>query len=452
MIFRSTLAARASRLIITRFGQWAGWRIDFRRRFDLGAGRGHGAGGFSVGFEHVGNGEKGTGLTRRGRWNRAVTAMCPRGKDLVTNPGPRQPEKPRPIHKMKSSRADRVAFLTLGKKTRISSPDRHLSAGSSPASEVVAMRPIQSFLLVSCLSGLLIAAGTMNAEDGAAQPASTAANSDASRLERARKAMAEGKYQEAKDEYEAIVQSDVQTLGAEAPQTLSDRLELAVVKGKSGDSIKAEDEIRLLLAIFTRRNGPDHDQTLNCQTALARFLDDFGRSHEAVKEYRHILESRERLLGPDHIESGRVRHMLGDALTNTRDYAEAIQQFQKAEAIFERVLGPENPETLLNRSNLALAEGEHQEYEAAEKELKAVLEIRERLSGANDISVLMTCYHLARVLGGRGQFEEALTYATRAKEGLRGVLAPSSLAVTHADQLCAEVQADLANQQVRKAK
>jgi tetratricopeptide (TPR) repeat protein len=292
---------------------------------------------------------------------------------------------------------------------------------------------------------LLIGAALAGAQE---PPASAPAEKaeDATR-DHARELVKQSKYGEAVKELEALAIADEQLYGSQHPRTLSDRLELAVIRGKAGESIKAEQEIRAQLAVFIRRCGPDQSETLNCRMVLARLLDDLGRSHEAIKEYKVILESRQRMLGPDDLEVARVRHAYGDSLTSMHDYAQALEQFREAEVIFERVLGVEHAETLLNRSNQALAEADHHEFDSAERELKEILEIRERLFGPNEVSVWMTCYHLARTLDSHKRYVEALPYAARAAEGLRSAFAPSNYLVIQADRLCSEIRADQARLQ-----
>jgi tetratricopeptide (TPR) repeat protein len=312
------------------------------------------------------------------------------------------------------------------------------------------MRPHCLLCVPPAVLSLIIGATLSGAEIESALP-DASRNEEAAR-DHARELMGKRRYGEARAEFEVIVRADEQTHGAQDAQTLNDRLELAIAWSKTGNAVKAEDEMRTLLAILMRRRGPNQDETLNCRTALARLLDDAGRPHEAIKEYRQILECREQTLGPDDLEVARVRHALGDALAAENENVEAIAEFRKAGVVFERVLGAEHAETLLNRSNLAMAAGEHQQYEMAEKELQEILAIRERVLGPKDVSVLMTCYSLARVYGGDKRYEEALPYATRAADGLRGAFEPNNVLVLRANRLCAEIRADLALSKAQKEK
>jgi tetratricopeptide (TPR) repeat protein len=275
-------------------------------------------------------------------------------------------------------------------------------------------------------------------------PSPEARKGDEPNLEHARQLMADLHFSEAEKEFQEIVIIDEKLRGPQDAKTLTDRLELAMAQGKGGNTLKAESEMRFLLDIFTRRRGPEHEETLRCRTALARLLDDVGRSHEAAGEYRQILTSRERLQGADSIEVARAEHMLGDALSDEGQYDEAIALYRKAEVIFEKLVGAEEPETLLNRSNLAVAEGEGRNFASAEKDLKDILAIRERQLGPDGVSVLMTCYQLGRVLGGFKKYDEALVYATRAREGLRDAYGPANGLVQKSEKLCVEIRADLA--------
>jgi tetratricopeptide (TPR) repeat protein len=273
---------------------------------------------------------------------------------------------------------------------------------------------------------------------------------DEERLAQARDLVKQGKSSEARDALVALVKEEEARLGPQNPQTLSTRLELAIVESDVGESLKAEHEMRSLVALLSRRRGAEHEETLRCRAALARLLDDAGRPSEAAEEYRQLLACREHVLGPNDVEVASACHALGDALVSGQKYGEAIPQFERAEAIFESTLGPEDPVTLLNRSNLAMARAENRDYATAERELRALLAIREKRLGPKDVSVFVTCFELGRTLGGERRLEEALSYATRAEGGFRGTLGERHQMTAQAAGLAAELRADI--QRLKKGK
>ena len=60
-------------------------------------------------------------------------------------------------------------------------------------------------------------------------------------------------------------------LGAEHPETLADRYELAAWTGEAGDPAAARDLFAALLPVRERVSGPDHPDTLAARANLARW-------------------------------------------------------------------------------------------------------------------------------------------------------------------------------------
>lgn len=262
--------------------------------------------------------------------------------------------------------------------------------------------------------------------------------------EHAQQLMDAGKFREAEQEFTALVQADVASLGEQNPKTLADRISLARVKTKTGDSIESENELRAVLAILTRRRGPEHEETLACRVALARLLDELHRSHEAETQFSQILEIRTRMLGPDDIIVARTQGMLADVYSSAGEYTKAIPYYRKATVTLAKVSGPDDRETLLLRSSLAYALGENTGFDESEKEFREILAIRKARFGGNDASVYVTMFHLARVMAGHGKLDEAHICATEALAGLKSCLEPTNSFVVRCGNLCRELETDIA--------
>ena len=101
--------------------------------------------------------------------------------------------------------------------------------------------------------------------------------------------------------------------------------------------------------------GADHPDTLSTRNNLAVAYRDAGRTAEAITLHEQTLADRERVLGADHPDTLRTRNNLATAYRDAGRTAEAITLHEQTLADQERVLGADHPDTLTTRDNLALA-------------------------------------------------------------------------------------------------
>jgi tetratricopeptide (TPR) repeat protein len=153
--------------------------------------------------------------------------------------------------------------------------------------------------------------------------------------------------------------------------------------------------------------GAEHPDTLASRSNVAVALRDLGRLEEAEAEHRAVLEIMTRLLGAEHPDTLTSRSNLAVALGGLGRLEEAEAEHRAVLEIRTRLLGAEHPDTLTSRSNLAAALGGLGRLEEAEAEHRAVLEIMTRLLGAEHPSTLTSRSNLAAALGGLGRLEEA---------------------------------------------
>jgi hypothetical protein len=150
-----------------------------------------------------------------------------------------------------------------------------------------------------------------------------------------------------------------------------------------------------LVADLERALGADHPDTLTSRDNLALAYEDVGRAAEAIPLFGQTLGTRERLLGPDHPDTLTSRDNLAVAYQAAGRAAEAIPLFEQTVADRERVLGADHPATLASRNNLAVA------YRAAGRAGEAIalfertLADRERVLGPDHPDTLAAQDNLA---------------------------------------------------------
>ena len=99
-----------------------------------------------------------------------------------------------------------------------------------------------------------------------------------------------GRLEEAEAENRAVQGIQTGVLGAEHPDTLASRSNLALVLHGLGRLEEAEAEARAVLDIWTRALGAEHPDTLTSRNNLATVLGDLGRLEEAEAEHRAVLD------------------------------------------------------------------------------------------------------------------------------------------------------------------
>ncbi len=101
--------------------------------------------------------------------------------------------------------------------------------------------------------------------------------------------------------------------------------------------------------------GADHPETLTSRNNLANAYQDAGKLEEAITLYEQNLKDFEDLLGPDHPETLTSRNNLANAYQDAGRLNEAIELLQQSLTDHTHILGPNHPDTLLSRNNLANA-------------------------------------------------------------------------------------------------
>ncbi|MEU1456938.1 tetratricopeptide repeat protein, partial [Streptomyces avermitilis] len=134
-------------------------------------------------------------------------------------------------------------------------------------------------------------------------------------------------------------------LGADHPNTLSARGNLAASyrqAGRTGEAIAIEEQV---LADRERLLGADHPSTLSARGNLAASYWQAGRTGEAIGLLEQVVADRERLLGTDHPNTLTARANLATSYWQAGRTGEAIDLVEQVVADRERLLGADHPDT-----------------------------------------------------------------------------------------------------------
>ncbi|MEU4530536.1 tetratricopeptide repeat protein [Micromonospora ureilytica] len=220
---------------------------------------------------------------------------------------------------------------------------------------------------------------------------------------------------------------------------VSAQYELAAVLQRQGRYAEAEQEFNQVLDEEVVRYGETAHTTLLTRHDRAASLRALGRIGEATREITFVTAALGQVLGPDHPDALVARHELAVALRDDNQFTRAEAEFREVLAVERRVLGDLHPSVLQTRGNIALTLMLQSRLDEADGEYQAVLDsLTEILGPTHEIS-LVTRHNLTVVHMLLGKISNQ-----RAEETFRVIITNllDQLAPDHNDVLA--VRADLA--------
>ncbi|SEO98883.1 Tetratricopeptide repeat-containing protein [Actinacidiphila rubida] len=191
-------------------------------------------------------------------------------------------------------------------------------------------------------------------------------------------------------------------LGADHPDTLTARGDLALWRGEAGDHAGAAAAFADLLADRLRVLGADHRDTLSTRLQLARRRGAAGDPVGAATSLLDLLHDMVRVLGPDHAHTLATRLSAANWLGDSGDSAGAATSIADVLDDMVRVLGPDDAYTLVARSDLAHWRGQAGDPAGAAAATADLLADRLRVLGRDHRATLVTRHNLAHWRGRAG--------------------------------------------------
>ncbi len=208
----------------------------------------------------------------------------------------------------------------------------------------------------------------------------------------------------ARDQYSALLPVYERVHGPENQGTLIIRNQLARWTGEAGDAAGARDQLAVLVPLTTAVLGPEHPESLTARDNLAVWTGETGDAAGARDQYAALLPVRERVSGPEHPYTLIARNQLARLTGRAGDAVGARDQLAVLVPLTAIVLGPEHPDTLTSRSNLAFWTGQAGDAAGARDQFAALLPVRERVLGPdhpNTLNVRAQLAHWTKKAGER---------------------------------------------------
>ncbi|UNO39962.1 FxSxx-COOH system tetratricopeptide repeat protein [Streptomyces sp. MST-110588] len=236
--------------------------------------------------------------------------------------------------------------------------------------------------------------------------------------------MALGSYEEAFALFDTVWRAYVELLGAEAPRTLSCRVNRGAALGMLGRYEEALVTYREVLAIRERELRARHHLTLNAGTSYARMLRLLGHYRDAASRQDLNARLHHQVMGPHNPQTLRADHNLALCLRRAGDLSHADSLMADVMERSQRVQGPRHPETLMVRADYATFLREHGDLGHARELAEEVAERYRTLAGEDHPYTVGTLGNTGLVRGEFGEVSEALDIAERALSGMRRAVGP----------------------------
>ncbi|MFK3984489.1 tetratricopeptide repeat protein [Micromonospora sp. NPDC050397] len=194
----------------------------------------------------------------------------------------------------------------------------------------------------------------------------------------------------------------LRVLGADHPETLASRRNLAHWQGEAGNPAGAVATLEQLLDDCLRVLDPDHPDILVTRTNLARWHRVAGDRAGAVPVLEQLLADHVRVLGPDHPDTLATRTNLAHWRGLAGDRAGAVAVLEQLLADHVRVLGPDHPDTLATRTNLVYWQRLAGDSAGVGAALEQLLADHVRVFGADHPNTLATRTNLTHWRGHAG--------------------------------------------------
>lgn len=210
--------------------------------------------------------------------------------------------------------------------------------------------------------------------------------------------------------YAELVVVQQRQLGAEHPDTLTARHNLAAWRGEAGDATGAATHFAELLPLRERVLGGDHPDTLATRHNLAHWQGAAGDAHGAVAGFASLLPDCLRVLGADHPDTLAVRHALAVWRGEAGDATGAAAALREVLRHQQRVLGSDHPDALATRSDLAQWQGVSGDVAGAVESFAALLPEALRVLGRDHMYTLIIRHNLAAWRGVSGDTSGAAAH------------------------------------------
>lgn len=217
-----------------------------------------------------------------------------------------------------------------------------------------------------------------------------------------------GAYEEAIEVQKKSVALREKLLGANKPETLNGRSNLALSYLKAGQAPLAVEKLEEILKESEKQLGNDHLETLSARGNLAAAYQEMGQLNLAIPLLEETFKAREAKLGPDNPVTLLSRSNLGGAYLANGQYELALKVLDETFQARRAVLGDDDPDTLQSLNNLGMAYIEAGSPDLAIPRLQEAIKGEESKYSADHPLTLISRGNLALAYQTAGRYDLAI--------------------------------------------
>jgi serine/threonine protein kinase/lipopolysaccharide biosynthesis regulator YciM len=216
-----------------------------------------------------------------------------------------------------------------------------------------------------------------------------------------------GRYPESQRHLDRAVQLHTEQLGADHPDTLQSKNNLADLYLRQGKYGPAEPLLKEVLDGFTARRGAGHPDTLESKNNLAALYYAQGKYDRAEALFQEVIDTRTARLGADHPDTLVSKNNLAVLYKVQGQYDRAEPLYQEVLAAHTAQLGADHPDTLVSKDNLAVLYKVQGKYDRAEPLYKEALDGFTAKLGPDHPDTLQSKNNLAVLYRVQGRYDRA---------------------------------------------
>ena len=171
--------------------------------------------------------------------------------------------------------------------------------------------------------------------------------------------------------------------------------------------IEAEAVSREMLELQRKHLGPTHPDVLAAHNLLARTLSTLLKNDEALKVHAEAVRLHEQVYGSDHPATADVQTDAAIVYGRLGLYKESFTLFERAYQTYRRRLGPEHPDTIQTLGNIGILYRRFGDDVKAESVYREVYELQRRTRGETHPRAIRAGRNLNMLLVDTGRLDEA---------------------------------------------
>ncbi len=220
--------------------------------------------------------------------------------------------------------------------------------------------------------------------------------------------MEQGRYREAIDVFQDIVERHSRVLPDDDPERLNLQHDLAVAYLGNGQITEAIQLLEYVVKIRETSLAEDHPSRLSSQHSLARSYFEKGRIIEAIQLFEYVVNIGKKSLPEDDPERLKSQHELARLYCENGQITKAIELFEYVVKIQGTSPAEDDPERLKSQHELARSYRKNRQITEAIQLFEYIVKIRETSLPEDDPQRLASQHMLALCYSDVGQFTKAI--------------------------------------------